>query len=210
MIDHNEAQDIDRLRRQAKHRFMGATVLLLLAVIALPFVLDSQPRPVPSTIAIDIPKIDAPKLEASKPEPAKVEAVAPATQSSEPTPAAPAPLVFAPAAPASAPVVAAPQAANDGARAQALLEGAQAAPKGSVLKTGFIVQAGVFSDPAMLKAATAKLDKAGLVYFTRSSELKSGATRTRIRLGPYATKEEAFEVQARVVKAGLQSIILKP
>ena len=43
------------MRRRAKHRLIGACVLVALGVIGFPLLFDSQPRPVAVDIAIDIP-----------------------------------------------------------------------------------------------------------------------------------------------------------
>jgi DedD protein len=50
------AQSVDVLRRRARHRLIGASVLVLLAVIGFPVLFDTQPRPVSVDIAVDIPE----------------------------------------------------------------------------------------------------------------------------------------------------------
>jgi DedD protein len=172
---------IERLRRQAKQRFIGAAVLVLLAIGVLPLFLDSQPRPIASTVAIDIPKMD------SKQEPAPVIQV----------PQIEAPLAFA-------------SAAADGQRAQALLNDttAEAAP---TTKSKYVVQAGSFSDPEKLHATAAKLDKAGIKHYTQAAVGKDGTPRTRLRLkASFVTKEEANAAAAQVAKLGIPVIVLKP
>jgi DedD protein len=178
----SEPQDIDQLRKQARQRFIGAAVLVALAVGLLPFLLDSQPRPIPAQVAIEIAKIE----EAKKQEPIKPEAVKPPE-----APAVAAPIAFA-SAPEPTPVP------------------TPATPTAAELKNAFIIQAGVFTDAANAKAAMEKLDKAGLKYFVSESDMNDGSHRTRIRLGPYATRQEAFEMQALVAKTGLKSVIYKP
>ena len=39
-------ESIEGLRRRARHRLIGAAVLVLVAVIGFPLVFDTQPRPV--------------------------------------------------------------------------------------------------------------------------------------------------------------------
>ena len=55
--DHSDsaAQSMESLRKRVKHRLMGSAVLVILAVIGFPMVFDSQPRPLPLDMAIDIP-----------------------------------------------------------------------------------------------------------------------------------------------------------
>lgn len=46
---------IEAVRRRARHRLIGASVLVLAGVIGLPLLFDTQPRPIPVDIPIDIP-----------------------------------------------------------------------------------------------------------------------------------------------------------
>lgn len=48
------SKSIESLRRSARHRLMGATVLVLVAVVGFPLLFDTQPRPVKSDIQIAI------------------------------------------------------------------------------------------------------------------------------------------------------------
>ncbi len=48
-------ESVDVLRRRARHRLIGATVLVLVAVLGFPLVFDKQPRPIPVDIPIEIP-----------------------------------------------------------------------------------------------------------------------------------------------------------
>ena len=49
------AQSVEIMRSRAKHRLIGACVLVLVGVVGFPLLFDSQPRPVAADIAIDIP-----------------------------------------------------------------------------------------------------------------------------------------------------------
>ena len=92
---------VEVIRQRAKHRLIGASVLVLLGVVGFPLLFDTQPRP----IAVDIP-IEIPGKNTVKPLtlPAKPSAVAIA-----PSPVAVAPEVAVPPViPAPAPVAAAP------------------------------------------------------------------------------------------------------
>jgi DedD protein len=204
----------ERLRQQAKQRFIGAAVLVLLAVGALPFLLDSQPRPIASTITIDIPKIDvkqepaalAPVIEAPQ---TPASAVAPLAEQAPAAVTTKTPLAFAPA--------------NDGQRAEALLNNTATKATAATTAAGktteavpttgskYVVQAGSFSDPEKLQATAAKLDKAGIKHYTQAALGKDGTPRTRLRLkASFATKEEANAAAAQVAKLGIPVIVLKP
>lgn len=201
------AANVQFLRKQARQRFIGAAVLLSVAVIALPFVFDSKPRPVASTIAIEI---KTPASEEKSPAPAATPpsaapAPAPAATSPLATPITPpAPVTPAaqvtPTAPSTPPPAAAPAPkADDGARAAALLNG-----------SGYQLQAGSFTDKAKLAEVQATLEKAGFSSFTQDAKAKDGTAHTRIRLGPYPTQAEANSVAARIGKLGIKTIVIKP
>src|SRR5262245_32445271 len=49
------AESIEAMRRRARHRLVGAAVLVLIGVIGFPLLFDTQPRPVAVDIPIEIP-----------------------------------------------------------------------------------------------------------------------------------------------------------
>ncbi len=184
--------DLSQLRHQARQRFVGAAVLVLIAVIALPFMLDTKPRPVSTDIAIEI-QAPAATPSASAPPPA------PAL-----TPAAPVPTPVPQAAVSDKPIQqdttpAELTKSDDGARAAALLNG-----------TGYQIQAGSFTDKSKLLAVQGKLSQAGFENYTQDAIAKDGTAHTRIRVGPFATQAEANNVAARIGKLGIKTIVIKP
>jgi len=50
-----QADSIEVMRRRARHRLIGAAVLVLVGVIGFPMLFDTQPRPIPVDIPIEIP-----------------------------------------------------------------------------------------------------------------------------------------------------------
>ena len=126
-----QAESIEGLRRRARHRLIGAVILVLAGIIVFPLIFDTQPRTVPVNVAIDIPDRNAAAPLAVDGAPAKTETgkvpagaslVAGEEQVGENPPKAPAapaaapvqeqpkpqPAQAAPAAPAAAPVAKAP------------------------------------------------------------------------------------------------------
>lgn len=51
----SRTQSIDAMRRRARHRLIGAAVLVLVGVVGFPMLFDTQPRPIPVDIPIEIP-----------------------------------------------------------------------------------------------------------------------------------------------------------
>ena len=76
-------QSIEAVRRRARHRLIGAAVLVLVGVLGFPLLFDTQPRPIAVDVPIEIPsrntpatpapKTEAPKTEESKKETPKEE-----------------------------------------------------------------------------------------------------------------------------------------
>src|SRR5471032_3324143 len=54
------AEAVREARARARRRLMGATVLLLIGVIGFPLLFETQPRPIPVDLPIEIPARNAP------------------------------------------------------------------------------------------------------------------------------------------------------
>ena len=54
----NSTESVDALRRRARHRLIGAAVLLVAGVVGFPLLFDTQPRPISVDIPIAIPGQD--------------------------------------------------------------------------------------------------------------------------------------------------------
>ena len=93
---------------------------------------------------------------------------------------------------------------DDGLKAQALLEGKTVKPAASRMT----IQVGAFTDAAKIREVRSKLEQAGLKTYTQVVE-KDGKSTTRIRVGPFETKEEADKAAARIRKLDLPAAILK-
>ena len=116
-----QPESVEVMRKRAKHRLIGSAVLVLIGVVGFPLLFDTQPRPIPVDIPIEIPGKGTVKPLAVPPAPT---AVAPAPAAPAPTPPAPADKVAAaaslapkeeilpskPAAAASAPAAVKPEA----------------------------------------------------------------------------------------------------
>src|SRR4051812_14257828 len=50
-----QPESVEALRRRARHRLIGAAVLVLVGVIGFPLLFDTQPRPIAVDIPIEIP-----------------------------------------------------------------------------------------------------------------------------------------------------------
>lgn len=222
------SESVEVLRKRAKHRLIGAAVLVLAGVVGFPLLFDTQPRPV----AIDIP-IEIPGKDAVKPLVMPAPAVAPAAgaaSAGNDKVAAPAGLpsreeifvekkLVAPAEPAQAAikneakpapkpepkgVVKTPASSDEGTRAKALLDG-NAAP--AAVEERLVVQVGAFADADKAREVRQKLERAGLKTYTQVAETKDGK-RIRVRVGPFASKAEADKAASRIKGLDLPAVIL--
>lgn len=208
--------DTSEIRRKGRQRLIGAVTIVLLLVVFVPMLLDPEPRQEKKDPVLAIPPKDgaaplpAPApAKAATPAPAPIEAkpsLADTTKSSTPPKAAEAPKVEVakvaetppkaaePAKPAPAPAkaVEAPKAAEPAKAA--------AAPK----LEGFAIQVGAFGDEEKLRQAREKLAAARVTHFIE--RLPSGLT--RLRAGPYKTREEAERATAGVKAAGLDGKVV--
>ena len=94
---HRQPESVEAIRTRARHRLIGAGVLVLIAVVGFPVLFDTQPRP----IAVDIP-IQIPDRNKAKPASTQVPSAAQAPAVSGPVTTASAPLKVAAAAPSAA------------------------------------------------------------------------------------------------------------
>lgn len=227
---------ITAARTRARRRLMGAAVLVMAGVIGFPLVFETQPRPIPVDIPIEIPRKDgapalpmpplrsaAPKASAPLASPRVEVPPPPAVEVARETPApasAAVPKTAAPVAepPKKAVAEARPPAiapAPDAARAKALLEGkavaksatAVAKPDATREVGRFVVQVGAFADGAAAREMRAKVEKLGLKSYTQVVETSSG-NRTRVRAGPFDSRDEAEKALAKAKAAGLNAVVL--
>ena len=94
----------------------------------------------------------------------------------------------------------------EGARAKALLEG-KASAGAPAAGARFVVQVGAFADASAARETRQKVEKLGLKTYTQVTETASGS-RIRVRAGPFATRDEADQAQARARGAGLNAVVL--
>ena len=206
------AENLDTVRKRAKHRLIGAAVLVLVGVVGFPLLFDSQPRPIPVDIAIEIPARQSvkPLATATPASATPAPSAAPATPAPDPAPVAPPAAVASvtpvPAAAAAA-VPAAPRVADDSARAKALLEDKPVASANAPTELRLVVQVGAFADAAKAREVRLKLEKAGLKTYTQVADSKEGK-RTRVRVGPFANKAEADQAALKIKALDLPATIL--
>jgi DedD protein len=191
------------LKRRARRRLIGAVALTLLAVIVLPLLLEDEPPPAsplavkmaasPTPVQTDTPAVaPAASQEAGVTQPAAPEETlaepAPRPEPPEPQLPPPAPKPE-PAKPAARPV------------ARPATPPQQAKP--AAADEMYVVQLAALSDSAKAHALKGRAALAGLPAYTD----KVGAL-TRVRVGPYKSREAAVAASVKLAENGMPGQIL--
>lgn len=210
-----------QLKKRARRRLLGAIVLVTIAAVVLPMVLDSEPRQISQDVSIRIPAPDsgaftskvvpvAPPA-ASKSAPAKPPAPA-ADGKPQQSPAPPA--AVAPAAVKEAAKPAVTAAKENGAKDSAAKDGGSkdGAIKDSSAKTNagaadqgkgqFVVQVVALSDATKAKQIRQQISAAGIKSYTEVVKTAKGDV-TRVRAGPFATRAAAEKARDQLKTMGL-------
>lgn len=244
-IENREAIDpVLPEKKRARRRLIGAIALVLAAIIGLPMIFDSEPKPLATDIAIQIPSRDTPVARRAD-RPAKPAAKSVAVEAGSgadikvPQPAESASPAqeksVVPASPAAAqtaeptiqkgsadqgtqpdpkkPVAQLAEKSDDAERAHAILSGkSDAAATKTVAERErkadkFVVQVAALASKEKVLELQNKLKKAGIKSFTQKVATQSGE-RIRVRIGPFASKDEADKARAKVVKLGLNGSVM--
>lgn len=183
-----ESEDVNALKRRGRRRLVGAIALVLAAVIVLPMVFDSEPSGTAPPVSVRIPGEDetgfTPKVTPKGPEKAPEKAAEKTAEAPPEKPAAKIEVIVkrAPEKPAPAP-------AAGSAKAEAVIAAEQ-----------FFVPAGAYVDPA---GVIEKLRAAKIPYYTEPIATKQG-TVTRVRAGPFASRDAADKVLKQLKDLGLK------
>ncbi|KML48137.1 sporulation protein [Burkholderia cepacia] len=218
-------------KQRARRRLVGAIALVVAAVIVLPMVLDSHPKPVTDDIAIDIPNRPAHQAVAPRdddasdvqagvahdeppasdaavaagPAPAPKDADKPAAKPDTTTTASVTPPKPAPkpVAPAAKPAAPKPVPATVANADTASPDSSDASSPASPAGARFAVQLGSFKDDATARSWATKLKSAGVPAYVEHRKQADGSTATLLRAGPFADRAAASAAIAKVREAGL-------
>lgn len=212
------------LKKRARRRLVGAAAFALLAVVALPMVMDETPPPNAPQVQIRIPGQDEPLPPPTAAKPALAPATVPATVPAgddKATAGGQAPAVAATSAksgdkagdkaPAEKPTAKADsekpaarpeagrQPAGEAERAAAILQGKDAGEQ-------HVILIGAFADPANVKTLQRKLAELGIKTYTEPLESPTGR-KTRLRAGPFPSREAAEKARERMKRIGVNGVL---
>jgi DedD protein len=202
-----ESEDVNTLKRRGRRRLVGAIALVLAAVIVLPMVFDPEQRGSAPPVNVRIPGEDdsafVPKVTAKKAPEKSIPAAQASAKGLETSPGKAEEKVArtVPDAPAEKPAPKieivvkkaaekpAPAPIAERAKAEAALAGEQ-----------FVVPAGAYVDPS---GVIDKLKAAKIPFYTEPIATKAG-TVTRVRAGPFASRDAADRVLQQLKDLGLK------
>ena len=190
------------LKRRGRRRLIGAATIGLLGIVFLPMIFDGEPKHSGPALTKQEILIQVPTKDGAPPLPAPSAARSPSAPV-PPTPVAVEPIKETPPQVAKV-VTAASVGKSPLAEAPAKPEKSAAPAKSPVAiadKNGFAVQLGAFGDPEKAKLAVAMLKDAKLPVYTENIAIKTG-TATRVRVGPFPTREKADSALAQIKLAG--------
>jgi DedD protein len=220
----------DPEQQRARHRLIGAAVLVLIAVVGLPRILDNKPKPITNDIAVNIvtslpiplpetklndkPKVDAsvgksskelvaePKVDVKPEAKAEVKADAKVETKTDTKPVAPAPSKS-----NGLGLVAGEEVVSAAVKPKAEDAGQKSAnvtsesiAPGSVK---FVIQIGAFASEERAKGWIAKLKEQKIPNYVLNKTGTDGAKLYVLRAGPYTDKEAADAAEKKIKAMGL-------
>ena len=222
-----------QLRKRARRRLVGAIALVTIIAVFLPMVLDHEPKPVSQDVSIQIPSPNSgaftskivpltPGAKATpdataKPEVASgseplltptVKAEAPKTVSTLPAKlaedASPPAATDTEAAPPKKAVAEKTQPATSPVEKPKAVDKGKARPKGG---SAYVVQVAALNDTDKVKQIQEQLAAAGVKVYTEVVPTSHGNV-TRVRAGPFASRDEAEKARDRLKGMGLSGNVL--
>ncbi len=205
------------LRRRARRRLVGAVALALAAVVVLPMLFNPEPKPLGPGVDIRIPDQSTPFPPGMPAQPSQASEAEDTPQPPQAQiPIAAPPVTSAPAVSAAPPVTPpgqpAPAPGRDTGPTAAKPSSPAAAtdvkplpPSEPFAARGYYLQLGAFTSAANGRQLA---DKARAAGFDVAVQEVGG--QVRVRMGPYAERSQALEMQAKLRAKGFGTILLGP
>jgi DedD protein len=221
-----ESEQALQLKRRARRRLVGAIALVTFVIIILPLLLDKEPAPSGTSLSVQIPKQDSGNFNnrVSPPLPAlgategkagapaaKADAAGPKAESAAGKPEAPKPGADAATVKEASASLQRPSASNPstpvaaGKIASVPADGKseEARAQAALNDQAWVVALGSFSSADNVKQLQARLSAAGVKSYTEPLKTAKGE-QTRVRAGPFASKEAADKAHGQIAAMGLK------
>ncbi len=188
-------------KQRARRRLIGAVVLMVAAVIVLPIVFETKPRPVSEDVSVKVANGVTGGQGAQKP---RVE-----PRKADPLPPTPAARNDAEALDAGEEIVSAPKpAATAAAAPDKPAQRAEAKPEAKPGSGKYLILIGAFSSEERAKGWLAKLKASKVPAYVEKKMLADGE-RILLRAGPFSDRDAADAADKRVRAVGLTSKVVE-
>jgi len=191
----------DPEQQRARHRLIGAAVLVLIAVVGLPRILDSSPKLAPNDIAINIvTSLPIPGTNSRPEEKVKTEVVAEPVKEAPKLALAPEPKAEAKPTPAPSKTPGLGLAAGEEIIAAPSNSGSNGATNGS---GKYVIQIGAFASEERAQGWIAKLKEQKIPNYVSNKNASDGTKLFVLRAGPYIDKDTAEAAEKKIKAMGL-------
>jgi len=199
-------------KQRARRRLIGATALVLAAIIGLPMIFDADPnKPLADDVETQIPDKISPSPESLKPQPAPQSVTQKVVESPVPVPPVPSqPVSELKVAPEPAKTVKSNTEASEKPASdktsddKAPVDEDKTQTKEKARK--YLLQVAAVNSKTKADDLKSRLKESGIKAYSEKISTKDG-DRFRVRVGPFGTREEAEKMQARVKKLGLSGSV---
>ena len=193
----------DPEQQRARHRLIGAAVLVLIAVVGLPRILDSNPKLAPNDIAVNIvTSLPIPGTNTKSEEKPKAEVVAEPAKEAPKLALAPEPKVE--TKPIPAPNKAAGLGLAAGEEIIAAPSNGSNATNSTTNGSGkYVIQIGAFASEERAQGWIAKLKEQKIPNYVLNKNGSDGTKLYVLRAGPYTDKDSAEAAEKKIKAMGL-------
>lgn len=212
----NVSEEEILLRKRARRRFIGAVTFVILSVVLLPMILDDIPQQEQQQIDIQIPSEEL----ATETYPWMTPENIPPTDGAEIMPDPGKPLPFSDSeysgkiesdkpgrgSASGIPVPEKKPAFVKSAPVPVMQEKGPANNNVKVQEGAFVIQLGAFSDVSKAKQQQQNLVENGIRAYTETIKV-GNSEMTRVRIGPFTTREAAEAEHERLKKTGLSGVV---
>lgn len=208
------AESVEVMRRRARHRLIGAAVLVLMGVIGFPLLFDTQPRPIPVDIPIEIPDKAKTKPLAASGDTVTLKRATPEVSAAATVPQAPAPVSKPVAGASPSPGVAA--SASLGAKEEVVAARTESKPEPKAEAKHEAKHEAKLEKPAEKPAVAAPKPEQpkpaddgakakALLEGKPVTEVAADKERFIVQVGAFSEAARAREARLKVEKAGLKT-----
>ncbi len=196
-------------KKRARRRLIGASALVLAAIIGLPMIFDSEPKPLTDDIAIQIPSRDkqgaGTVITALPEQPVEAKKSQPSSSTTAEVKSDTSPGTVVAQVPTERATVASNLQPTQEKPVQKSVDNSTPANE-KAAATRFVLQVAAVANKSKADELQTKLKQAGIKTYLQKISTKDGE-RYRVRVGPFGNRDEAEKMRSRIMKMGLTVVV---